>query len=115
MNRRDLLTAAPALALAGAAPAAAAPLVSLWREAEAIKAILNHPAADMDSPEWEAGYDRLIALHDEITARRPDSALDWAAKVANADDGGMFAGCSRWAGALAIEARALIEADGDPF
>lgn len=113
LSRRALLKAAPALALVGAVPAVAAQaetLTPLWREAEAIKAVLNHEDADLDSPEWMAGYDRLIALQDEIASTPARSLADWAAKVLNADDGGMFTGNNVWTDALLAEARALIGA-----
>ena len=113
MNRRAFMAAAPALALAGAVPATAAPtadMVSLWREVVAIKARLNRPGADLDSPEWEADYDRLIVLQDNIAAAEARSAQDMAVKILNADDSGMFNNCNVWADALLSKAKALTAA-----
>jgi hypothetical protein len=115
ITRRSMLVAAPAFGLVRAytpvtEAQAGGDMAHLWHQAEAIKARLNRPDADLDSPEWEADYDRLIVLQDEISSRPAQCLKDWAAKVLNADDGGMFTNCNVWADALLAEARALIGA-----
>jgi len=86
MNRRALLKAAPALALIGAAPTAAAQpdrtaaLVAEWRlAADAFNAAVEKPGgADFDSPEclhWEERMDRLEAELKDTPLSGPEGTL----------------------------------------
>lgn len=89
MTRRAVLTAAPAVMLttAGTAPAASdasspfLPLFAAWRTQ---RARVN--AADMDAPEYDDLFAGLLRIEREVSAMPPASALDFAVKIAMADD-----------------------------
>lgn len=112
ITRRTALKAAPAVALAAAVPAVATAetlspfpaLYAAWREQ---KARVN--STDIDSPEYEALFDRLIEIERTAGATPATSILDYAYKIVFADDdGGMSMNKAQVA--LADEAKAMIGA-----
>ncbi|MFC0339788.1 hypothetical protein [Paracoccus niistensis] len=115
MNRRALLKAAPALAMAGAVPAMASegdtPILRLFRQHQAINdAAMVHVCVATGKDEDEE-LDRLFyrerdRIQDEMMALPCTCAADFAAKViVDTCNGGLF---SDWeTGAIWQEARAL--------
>lgn len=114
MNRRDLLTAAPAALVAGALPAAAAtetPVMALFREWRSHNAWLNGPATD-GMPDEE--FDSLCADDMEMVERMllepAHDVRDVCAKLIAVTDFGELISYAGLEGAerLPAEARALI-------
>lgn len=118
MRRRDLLKAAPALALVGAVPAMASdgdtPILRLFRQYEAITDAAGVHVSAFTGKDEDEELERLFyrerdQIQDEMMALPCTCAADFAAKVVvDTCNGGLY---SDWeTGAIWQEARALIGA-----
>lgn len=113
MKRRDLLGAAPAVALMGTAPAAAAAtddpqMSSLYEQWLAAKEAYNQ--FDGRDEAKDAELESAISLiEDEILSIQPRTVKDYAFKVLVLNDFAGFDGLP-WGDGILAEARKLISA-----